>query len=386
MSTTAEPAQAAPIGEPAPAPEAPEIPQEQSAAPETPGAASAAPEGEQPPNNATPSNGTGKSVEDLLTSGSQRDLMAALRNPETLQTGGENPGEETPAPGTQGEQPAPPAPVNPPAQEDERRPERIRIGTFAEKDQDFLLSQTQLARSENITMAEAARRLLGQQPPAQAAPAPGEQVPVPEAKPTPLELQRAKVADLKEQLTEATRAFDTDRQAELQISLAEEVAEQKLMEREQAQAVQTQETSAATEWQAAESKEFSAMEAVYPDFQKQGTPLNKAVTQEIARLEKANGAFFNQPDWIRFIVQSKAAELGIMPATRPAAPASPAPVAPPPPAKVAPRQVGHPAALPPAPGQAGAGQPGADPVPALVNSNDLKAQLAYLREHGTRAS
>ena len=395
MSTPAEPAQAAPISEPSPAPEAPVIPQAQAAGVEAP-AAPATPDGEQPPQPGTVSNnGTGTNVNDLLQSTSMRDLSAALRNPDSLQTeptpGAQTeaipPGTDPPAPAPQGEQPAPAAP-EPPAAGDDKRPDRIRIGTFAQSDQDFLLTATQMSRSENITVREATQRLLAQQQQAQAAaPAPQPQTPPAEPVPDPLEAQRAKVEDLKAQLREANSAFDTDKAAELQIALAEEVAETKIMESQQAQAAKTLEASAATSWKAAEESAFAAMETDYPEFQKQGSALNTAVTEKIAELEKSDPAFFNKPDWVRYVVRDVAGDLGITPTRHAAAPQ--APVAPQPPtarpAATAPRQPGHPAAIPPAPGGAGAGQPtGGEDIAALASSSDLKTLMGALRANGTR--
>ena len=54
--------------------------------------------------------------------------------------------------------------------------------------------------------------------------------------------------------------------------------------------------------------------AMYPDFDKKGTPLYEAVQDEIQRQKETNPAFFDNTDWPERIANACAAVLGIKPA------------------------------------------------------------------------
>lgn len=66
---------------------------------------------------------------------------------------------------------------------------------------------------------------------------------------------------------------------------------------------------------ARESKSKQAAVALYPDAARKDTPLFKAIAAEVERLETANPAFFNDPDWPMMLAAKFAAQLGIPPKT-----------------------------------------------------------------------
>ena len=394
-----------------PAAEAPEaiaaIPPELGGAPE-PLSATAAPEapnGEKPsaepgaaPEGATkPAPESAPAApEEKSAAAELRELRAHLRHPERLaQAQADQETADKAAAEAEAGKPASPAPteaeVKTPTPEEQaagKNPDRVRIGSFEESDQDLILAATSLARSEKITVRAAMTRLLASPSAPAAAEAPGNApAPVKPAEaaapaPDPVQTQQTRIADLTKRLGEANAAFDSEAATAIQVELIDATADLKIMKSEQAQAAKTEKASYEGAWKSREDDNFKAMTTAYPEFQVPGSPLNVAVNQRMAQLERENPEFFNTPDWVRFVVLEQANKLGTpaaqAPVRTPAAPAVPA--------KTPPRQAGHPAAIPPAPGTAGGGgiaAPGSEAEQVLASGN-LKAGLAFLRAHGQR--
>jgi len=114
---------------------------------------------------------------------------------------------------------------------------------------------------------------------------------------------------------------------------------------------------------------------MFPHAVKEGSNLHSALTREIARIEKANPAFFRDPDWPEMLTAKLANRMGIAPILVKATaslPVASAPIAPKP---VAPKQAARPA---PAPG-------GISGAPRQTNVQDYLKKLAAARDSGNPA-
>lgn len=359
--------------------------------------------GEQPGALPPAAQTTDPVLEEIIERGDLKELNAYLRDQEKaskLKPAGakvEAAAAKTAAEATPGEQPGVATPQDEP---DEKDPDRIRIKGYDETDRNLILSATRLSKAEGIPFRDAYARISTKAQPVAAAPKQeGAQPPAAEQqqKATPIEETVAKIETIRADLKAAMEGFDYAKQVELQDKLAEAHAEKKMLEAKQAQAAERSEQTAQTQWKDAEAASFKALEAAFPDVQKANTPLNAAVTARIAHLEKVNPAFFHDPEWLSLITSDEARKLGVQPAAKPAAakPATPVagkqpPVASQPPAdktKVSPRIPGHPAAIPPAPGSAGApanNQPSGPDIEKLAASSNERELLTALREQGRR--
>lgn len=362
---------------------------------ETPAAAAAPVEGAQPPQAAVPVST--RTMEDVLANGTEKELREFLRNPERLEGLAQEPEAEAKTAeskaaeaseveaGKLAETEAAAKAEAAKAEEAASLPDRIRITNLPENDKKMLFAARSLAEVEGIPLAEAFARLA--KPAAQAAAGAAAAAPVK----TEAEVALEKVNNLKAQLKEATVAFDADKAAELQVELAQAIADQRFAEHTQAQAAAASQQTAEQQWKAAEAETFKTLETRFPDLQTAGTPLNTAVNARLAEIEARNPEFFNDPKWLSYVANDVAAELGVQPVPKatPAAAAAPKAAAGAAPARAAvaavvPRQAGHPAAIPPAPGNPGGANTNTGPdVEKLAGSSNLKELMGALRAGGT---
>lgn len=153
---------------------------------------------------------------------------------------------------------------------------------------------------------------------------------------------QAEIDSLKAERRTATKEFDQEKNLEITEKL--ETAYEQLTE------ARAREAAVGQRYQSAVEASVASAATDYPDALKPGTALHDAIKADKARLERANPAFFDDPEWPETLVLKHAAKLGIAKATasKEVAP-QPTPEAPKPKAKPQPAKAARPVPAP-APG------------------------------------
>lgn len=292
----------------------------------------------------------------------ERDPLGAneldeLLPDEETETQAENPEEPQPA-AEETETPSLEGEAEP--EDHEALPKRIRLNLeqLNARDAAIILH----ARKTGKSLKEAETELFGTSTPEPAKVTETETTPEPELE-SPEQIT-AEIEELKATRRKASEEYDA--KALVDVTEKIEAAQERLAEAKARQA------STASRHEAAVGESMARAQGAYPDAFKPGTALHDAVLADKVRLEKANPAFFNDPEWAETLVYKHAGKLGIpkAEAAKPTAtepkPAS-KPAAKPQPAKAA----------RPVPGPAPGGRTGADSQSSMQAIRDrLKAAEA----------
>lgn len=190
-------------------------------------------------------------------------------------------------------------------EEDKGAPKRIRIRSDKLSPRDFAIIR--LADEKGITLAESETLLYGDTQPKA-------------TKPAEAVSQAPTVADLEAKIAEATAAKAKARETmdlDALDRLNEEIVDLKFQVRETKAEIdgreRTRKTEAVNKYLAAETEATNAMIGLFPDANKEGTPLFVALQEEAAKLRQDDPAFFHRPNWPKTLIFETAAALGIAP-------------------------------------------------------------------------
>lgn len=187
---------------------------------------------------------------------------------------------------------------------DKPAPKRIRVKVDHLSARDRAV--TELMGREGLSMEEAFERVTGNKFGAPTAP-PEPKTDTPPVDTPTVAKQKETIAELRKQRTQAAKDFKLDEvdALDLKIEEAREVLDElKLVERDTTREQQNQFMSLRDE---SEARAIAA----YPDANKEGTPLFKAIEADVERLKAVNPGFFNDPEWPETLAAKQAAKLNI---------------------------------------------------------------------------
>lgn len=313
----------------------------------------------------------------------------AERDPILAKTGEESPTEEVPAGETPAETEVEEVPTEAKPEAEEPQDGRKRININRKVDGEFVYNPQeraafQLADDEGIGFVQAYNRLFGEMPKADTTKTePAKPV---QKEPTSVEITE-QITALRTQRKDAAKLLDSEKANELTEKI-EDLLDQKNLATQREARREVDQQVRAKQHETAQADSMQKAAAMFPDAVKEGSELHDGLVVEIARLERANPAFFRDPEWPEALTAKLAARLGLSPtAAKKVATEKPAAkqAAPPPP-----KQAARPA---PAPG--GIKSPGSNKtnvqefhakLEALKAKGDIPAIVAMMREQRAAAA
>lgn len=195
-------------------------------------------------------------------------------------------------------------------------PKRIRVNRDNLSDRDFAI--VRLADDQKISFAEAEKRLFGDSKPAEATAA--------DAQATTTSVE-SRIAQVKTALEAAAETMDTKAMLKLGEELGELKDQLKDLKSAENSRQQSEKQTKLEKFSTAEKGSINRAIELYPDANRDGSALHKALNEKKEDLLKSDPEFFANPRWPLLLITDVASELGIGAApkggTKPPPPAAP---------------------------------------------------------------
>lgn len=264
-----------------------------------------------------------------------------------------------------------PAAESPKPEAEEPQDGRRRININRKVDGKFVYNPQeraafQLADDEGIGFVQAYNRLFGEMPKADTTKTePAKPV---QKEPTSVEITE-QITALRAQRKDAAKLLDSEKANELTEKI-EDLLDQKNLATQREARREVDQQVRAKQHETAQADSMQKAATMFPDAVRDGSELHDGLAVEIARLERANPAFFRDPEWPEALTAKLAARLGLSPtAAKKVATEKPAAKAAAPPPKQAAR---------PAPAPGGIKSPGSN----KTNAQEFHAKLEAARAKG----